>query len=205
MAESCPDLSLILAAFNEAGTIATTVRESADYFRRRSLRYEIIGAADGSDGAREICREMANTDPGIRVTGENARRGKGRGIRAAAAIAMDAIIGFAGADNKVPVQEFDKIAPWPRRYPIVVGSRAIDRSLAERRQPLYRRIGSAGFHYFMETMVGLPGITDSQCGFKFFHRDAADSRLEPGAGNLRNARVEPAPEVARCLRPVGAL
>jgi dolichyl-phosphate beta-glucosyltransferase len=256
MAESCPDLSLILPAFNEAGTIAAAVRESADYFRGRSLRYEIIVAADGSDGTREICREMAHADPAIRVIGENARRGKGRGIREAVAIATGAIIGFADADNKVPVQEFDKIAPWLQRYPIVVGSRAIDRSLVERRQPLYRRIGSVGFHYFMQTVVGLPGITDSQCGFKFFHRDVArdlfvrqridgymfdveilylaikrgypihqvpirwrddaDSRLELVAGNLRNVRdifrirlltgrVEPAPEAARCLRPVGIL
>jgi hypothetical protein len=43
----------------------------------------------------------------------------------------------------------------------------------ERAQPLYRRIGSLGFLWFMQTLVGLPGINDTQCGFKFFQRDAA--------------------------------
>ena len=43
----------------------------------------------------------------------------------------------------------------------------------EKAQPLYRRLGSMGFLYFMQTIVGLPGINDTQCGFKFFQRDAA--------------------------------
>jgi len=43
----------------------------------------------------------------------------------------------------------------------------------EKAQPLYRRLGSTGFLYFMQTVVGLPGINDTQCGFKFFQRNAA--------------------------------
>ena len=43
----------------------------------------------------------------------------------------------------------------------------------EKAQPLYRRLGSKGFLFFMQTVVGLPGINDTQCGFKFFQRDAA--------------------------------
>ena len=173
MPEARPDLTLILPAFNEAGTIAATLREAADYCRSRSLAYEFIVAADGNDGTREICRGMAGADPAIRVIGGVERRGKGRGIREAVALAAGAVIGYADADNKVPIDEFDKISPWLHQYPIVIGSRAIDRSLVERRQPLYRRVGSVGFHYFMQSVVGLPGITDSQCGFKFFHRDVA--------------------------------
>jgi dolichyl-phosphate beta-glucosyltransferase len=173
MADARPDLTLVLPAFNEAGTIAATLREAADYFRARSLGYEIVVAADGDDGTREICRDLAGADPAIRVIGGETRRGKGRGVREAVALAAGTIIGYADADNKVPIREFDKISPWLPQYPIVIGSRAIDRSLVERRQPLYRRVGSVGFHCFMQTVVGLPGITDSQCGFKFFHRDVA--------------------------------
>jgi dolichyl-phosphate beta-glucosyltransferase len=168
-----PDISLILPAFNEAKTIAATVREAAAYFAGRGRTYEIIVAADGNDGTREICRELSATDPAIRVIGRPERCGKGRGVREAVAIAQGAVIGYADADNKVPIQEFDKVAPHLGQYPVVIGSRAIERSLVEKKQPLYRQIGSVGFHYFMQTVVGLPEITDTQCGFKFFQRDVA--------------------------------
>jgi len=173
MTETRPAISLILPAFNEAGTIARTVREAIAYFRGRGLTYEIIVAADGNDGTREICRDLAITDPAILVIGENARRGKGRGIREAVAIATGEIIGFADADNKVPIEEYGKLEPYLAEYPMVIGSRAIARELIEKKQPLYRQIGSIGFGFFMRAVVGLPGIPDTQCGFKFFRGPVA--------------------------------
>jgi dolichyl-phosphate beta-glucosyltransferase len=56
---------------------------------------------------------------------------------------------------------------------IVIGSRAMGESRIERPQPLYRRLGSRGFGIFMQTIVGIPGIVDTQCGFKFFQGDIA--------------------------------
>jgi len=169
-----PAVTLILPAYNEVRAIAPAIGEAAAYFRARACPCEIIVAADGTDGTRERARECAREDPAIRVIGEPARRGKGRGIREAVAIASGAVIGFADADNKVPIGEYDKLAPWLNEgYDVVIGSRAIERSLVERRQPFYRRAGGRGFHYVMQTIVGLPGISDTQCGFKFFRGDVA--------------------------------
>jgi dolichyl-phosphate beta-glucosyltransferase len=117
--------------------------------------------------------ELGQSNPRIQVTGHPERLGKGRGVREAAALATGEIIGYADADYKVPIEEFDKIAPLLAEYDVVTGSRALNRDLVERRQPLYRRIGSRGFAVFMQTLVGLRGITDSQCGFKFFRRRVA--------------------------------
>ncbi|MEK7404283.1 MAG: dolichyl-phosphate beta-glucosyltransferase [Acidobacteriota bacterium] len=169
-----PDISLILPAFNEVATIAETISEVIGYFTSRQLRYEIIVAADGDDGTRERAGELARDNPAIKVIGDKARRGKGRGIREGVAIANGKIIGFADADNKVPISEFDKLAPWLEQgFPVVIGSRALKESVIERYQPFYRRIGARGFSLFMHTVVGLPGIVDTQCGFKFFRREAA--------------------------------
>jgi hypothetical protein len=89
-------------------------------------------------------------------------------------IASGAIIGFADADNKVPISEFEKIEPWLQKgYDIVIGSRALDSSLIERKQAWYRRAGARGFYYFMHAVVGMPGIEDTQCGFKFFQQAVA--------------------------------
>src|ERR1035438_10224014 len=168
-----PEISLILPAYNEARVIPVTIGEAVRYFDSRGLGYQIIVAADGTDGTREIVREMAATNASLHVLGADARRGKGLGIREAVAIATGNIIGYADADNKVPIDEFDKFRPQLEvGVEAVIGSRNKGATI-EKKQPLYRRVGSRGFHYFIQTFVGLPGINDTQCGFKFFQHSVA--------------------------------
>ena len=170
---SNPYLTLILPAFNESRTIVSTLSKTIAYFDERRYTYQIIVAADGADGTRERVAELGRAYPQIQVTGHPERLGKGRGVREAVAMANGEIIGYADADYKVPIEEFDKIEPLLKEFDVVTGSRALDRALIERKQPLYRRVGSRGFAVFMQTVVGLRGVTDSQCGFKFFRRHAA--------------------------------
>ena len=168
------DLSLIFPAYNERTTILATIDEALGYFKSRGLEVEIIVAADGNDGTREAVREKAAATPHLIVIGHEQPVGKGRAIREAVPLASGRIIGFADADNKVPIDEYDKISPYLEQgCAVVTGSRALAKSQIERRQPLYRRLGSKGFYWLMQTIVGLPGIQDSQCGFKFFPREVA--------------------------------
>ncbi|MCP5116642.1 MAG: glycosyltransferase family 2 protein, partial [bacterium] len=174
-----PRVSLIFPAYNEAERIENTIRETAEFFRKRELSHEIIVAADGDDNTREIVRGMAAGDPAIRVIGQRERRGKGRGIREAVAIANGEIVGYADADNKVPIEEFNKIEPWLRDgFEVVTGCRASAEAEIECRQPLYRRIGATGFRVFMHTVVGLRDVQDTQCGFKFFPAKVAKRLFE---------------------------
>jgi dolichyl-phosphate beta-glucosyltransferase len=168
-----PYITLILPAFNEAATIAATIAKTITYFDQHGYSYEIIVAADGNDGTREIVAKLRESNPAIHVTGHPERLGKGRGIREAVALSAGKIIGYADADYKVPIEEFDKIEPLLKEFDVVIGSRAVERSLVERPQPWYRRVGSRGFAVFMHTVVGLPEIGDTQCGFKFFRRSVA--------------------------------
>lgn len=169
-----PDITLILPAYNEAATILKTVAEALAYFESSGKSCQLIVAADGKDGTRELVRTAYAGDPRITVIGCGERRGKGRGIRDAVALATGSIVGYADADNKVPIEEYGKMEPWlARGSDIVVGSRALAGSRIERRQPLYRRLGSWGFYWTLKCLVGLPGIADSQCGFKFFRGDVA--------------------------------
>ncbi len=168
------DLSLILPAYNERATILATIDQAFAYFKSRGMEVEIIVAADGDDGTREAVREKALTTPHLIVIGHEQRVGKGRAIREAVPLASGYFIGFADADNKVPIEEYDKIRPYlDRGCPFVTGSRALAKSQVERRQPFYRRVGAKGFYWLMQSIVGLPGIEDSQCGFKFFPRAVA--------------------------------
>jgi dolichyl-phosphate beta-glucosyltransferase len=164
----------VIPAYNEAQRITTTMLEAIAYFRAKALPCEIIVSADGTDGTREAARQLISEHPNVRVIGSDARCGKGHGIREAVRIATGDIIGFSDADNKTPIAEFDKIEPLLRAgTDVVIGSRGLRQSHIERPQPLYRRVGSRGFALFMHTVVGLPGLVDTQCGFKFFQGDVA--------------------------------
>jgi dolichyl-phosphate beta-glucosyltransferase len=170
---AAPDISLILPAYNEARAIAATIDDAVRYFNSRKLRYEIIVAADGADGTREIVRRMALENPALQAIGQDARSGKGLGIRNGVALATGAVIGYADADNKVPIEEFDKFRPeLEKGTAVVIGTRRGGAHI-EKAQSFYRRAGSRGFLWFMQMLVGLPGINDTQCGFKFFQREAA--------------------------------
>ena len=170
---AAPYISLILPAYNEVATICGTISKTIEYFQSRGYTYQIVVAADGDDGTRERVAELARDNPSIVVIGHSERLGKGRGIREALKLATGSVVGYADADYKVPFEEFDKFQPYLKEgYELVIGSRALQRRLIERKQPLYRQAGSVGFRVFMRAVVGLHGISDSQCGFKFFQRDA---------------------------------
>jgi dolichyl-phosphate beta-glucosyltransferase len=167
-------ISLVIPAYNEVQRIATTVLDAVGYFRERSRACEIIVSADGNDGTREAAQALAVEHPQIRVIGSSQRRGKGYGIRQGVRLAIGDVIGFTDADNKTPISEFDKIEPHLLAgADAVIGSRAMPGASIERAQPIYRRLGSRGFAIFMQAVVGLPGIVDTQCGFKFFRGDVA--------------------------------
>jgi dolichyl-phosphate beta-glucosyltransferase len=169
-----PDLSLILPAYNEARSIGATLREAREYLEGKGLRYEVLVCADGDDGTREVVREIARRDPRVRALGSRRRGGKGRAVREGVARAAGRVIGFADADNKTPISELDRVLPWLERgWDVVIGSRGLAESRVEKAQPLHRRLGSRGFGAVMHLLTGLWHIRDTQCGFKFFRRDAA--------------------------------
>jgi dolichyl-phosphate beta-glucosyltransferase len=187
-----PLITLILPAYNEVKRIAQTVGEAQAYFEERGYTYEIIVSADGNDGTRELVAEIAQTDPTLKVIGSEKRLGKGYGIRRAIELAEGEIIGFADADNKTPITEFDKFIPHLKSgCEVVIGSRGLKQSRIEKAQPVYRRLGSQFFGIYMHLLVGLPNIIDTQCGFKFFQRVVAQDlfRRQKIAGYMFDVEI----------------
>jgi dolichyl-phosphate beta-glucosyltransferase len=174
MSDNQPDISLIFPAYNEADRIRETVSEACTYFDERGLSYQIIVAADGDDGTREIISDMAQANPRLMAIGNVERRGKGYGLRKAIPHCTGKIIGFSDADNKTPITEYDKFRPLLEAgADLVIGQRPHGGQLIEQEQSLVRRVGSRVFKVFMHMMVGLDYIYDTQCGFKFFQADIA--------------------------------
>jgi dolichyl-phosphate beta-glucosyltransferase len=168
-----PRLSLVIPAYNEVATIQRTLRAIRDYLRPRGFAFELIVAADGTDGTREAAAALVSEMP-VTVMGEPRRRGKGRGVREGVLAATGDLVGFLDADYKVAIDEIEKVLPWfAQGYDVVIGSRGAPGADVRIRQPWYRRIGSKGFAMVMRPLVGLYGIKDTQCGFKFFRAAVA--------------------------------
>lgn len=167
-------ISVVVPAYNEVKSITATLREMCAYFEGKPYDFEVIVAADGDDGTRELVGELAAHDPRLRVIGNRERLGKGRGVREGFGLARGDVIGFVDADNKTPISEFEKFErEFAKGSDVVIGSRRLRESLVERRQPWYRRLGSKAFRIALHTVVGLGDIADTQCGFKFFRREVA--------------------------------
>lgn len=167
-------LSLIVPAFNESQTIVLTLSAMHQYLARQTWNWEVIVSADGVDGTRERAAEFAAQDRRFTVIGSPHRLGKGHGVRDGVLRAAGERIGFLDADYKTPIEEIEKILPWfDKGCDVVIGSRRVGAAKVEIPQPLYRRAGSRLFNLLMRRLMGLPDVRDTQCGFKFFTRDAA--------------------------------
>ncbi|MCC6178219.1 MAG: glycosyltransferase family 2 protein [Chloroflexi bacterium] len=167
-------LSVVLPAYNEARSIRSSISKMREFLDAQGYTYEIIVASDGDDDTPVIVREIASAWPGLKLTAEPGRHGKGYGLRRGMRLATGQIVGFIDADYKTPIDEIAGFLPWfDAGYDLVVGSRALEDSRIEVYQPLYRQIGSKLFAIGMHTLVGLHHIRDTQCGFKFFTRAAA--------------------------------
>ena len=168
-----PRLSLVIPAFNEVATIQRTLRAIRAYLEPRGFAYELIVAADGTDGTREAAAALVSEMP-VAVMGEPQRRGKGRGVREGMLAATGDLVGFLDADYKVAIEELEKVLPWfDQGYDVVIGSRKAQGAAMNAKRPWYRTLGSRGFALLMRPLVGLRGIGDTQCGFKFFRAAVA--------------------------------
>jgi dolichyl-phosphate beta-glucosyltransferase len=173
--EQQPYLSVILPAYNEAASIAATLAAVRVFLDNQGYGYEVIVAADGDDDTPRIVERVAATWRQLRLSYMPGRHGKGHGLRRGFEMTSGEIVGFLDADYKTPIDEAAKLLPWlTDGFEVVIGSRALTDSNVLRKQPLYRQVGSRGFAIVMHLLVGLWNIHDTQCGFKFFTRRAAD-------------------------------
>ena len=166
-----------MPAYNESERLPDTMRRLEGYFTSSSWDFhEIIVVDDGSsDATFETAAAFARENPNVRVLKNPGNRGKGYSVRNGMREAKGEWRLFSDADLSAPIEELDKLwaAVDDRKAKVAIGSRAIDRSLIGIHQPGFRETAGRFFNLVMRTVVSLP-ISDTQCGFKLFHRDAAE-------------------------------
>ena len=125
---------------------------------------------DGSkDGSIEFIRKFTKENKEFRLI-ENAHMGKGGAVTSGILQAAGKYIMFTDMDQATPIEEVNKLLPYfEKQYDIVIGSRNTKR----KGSPLSRQIISKGFVILRKMLIGLPDISDTQCGFKAFEHATA--------------------------------
>lgn len=166
-------LSIIIPSFNEKKNLSLGVLEKvATYLAKQKYSYEIILSDDGStDGSLEVLAAFVKKHPHFRLLA-NQHAGKGPTVTAGMLAARGQWRLFTDFDQSTPLSEIEKLLPSTVDHQIVIGSRAAAGAKREK-EPWYRHVMGFGFNILTRIII-LPGILDSQCGFKLFSKRATE-------------------------------
>lgn len=168
-------ISIVIPAFNESRRIGATLRRITEYGRDHLGRFEILVVDDGSsDDTADVARSFADDINHLRVLSNPGNRGKGYSVRAGALAAIHPFVLLSDADLSTPIEEVERLAAKASVAAIVIASRGLPDSRLEVRQAWYREHMGKVFNFIVRGLL-LPGISDSQCGFKLFGREVVDA------------------------------
>ncbi|MGA9068831.1 MAG: dolichyl-phosphate beta-glucosyltransferase [Terracidiphilus sp.] len=171
-----PKYSIVIPAYNEAARIPATLTSVIGCIRAHGWQAEVLVVNDGStDQTAEVVRAFAQTAPEVRLMENPGNRGKGYSVRAGMLAAHGAIALFTDADLSSPIEEAERLfAAIEAGAEIAIGSRWLESSRQTHRQPLYRQFFGRCFNAVTRAVMRLP-FADTQCGFKAFTRQAAQT------------------------------
>lgn len=166
-------LSIVVPAFNEAKRIHQTLRRIAEYCESHVRTWEVLVVDDGSqDGTADVVAQTLVGNPHLRLLRHPRNLGKGCAIRTGALAAKYPYLLFSDADLSTPIEELATLAPHASPRTVVVASRGLPESTLEVRQPLYRETMGRIFNLIVRFLL-VPGLSDTQCGFKLFGDEVA--------------------------------
>jgi len=189
---SQPFLSIIIPAHNEAKRLPITLLDIDKRMAEADFGYEVIVVENGStDNTAEIVKKISGTVKNLHLM-ELPVGNKGNAVRQGMLVAKGSYRLFMDADNATSVDHFFRMRPFfepekgpggDRKYDVVICSRAHKESRLDPAQPWYRQIPGKIGNLIIQILV-LPGIWDTQCGFKSFSTEAAEKvfRLSRIAG-----------------------
>jgi dolichyl-phosphate beta-glucosyltransferase len=172
-----PDLSVVIPAYNEAARLSATLGRVREWLAGAGLRHEIVVVDDGStDATAEIARGAAGDS--LLLLRHAPNRGKGYAVRRGMLAATGTRRLMTDADLSTPIEELPKLAAeLDRGFDVAIGSRAVAGATIKVHQPVYREAMGRAFNVLVQLLL-LPGLHDTQCGFKLFSARAAQEAFE---------------------------
>jgi glycosyltransferase involved in cell wall biosynthesis len=175
----CPDapnpfLSLIIPAHNEEHRLPRTLEQVFAFLDRQSYTYEVLIVENGSaDNTLEIARQHATHHPHLHAIHLDAP-GKGRAVRHGMLAARGDYRFMSDVDLSMPIPEINRfLPPMLSDFDIAIGSREAP-GATRYNEPYYRHLTGRVYNTLIR-LLALPGLHDTQCGFKCFRGPVAES------------------------------
>lgn len=167
-------LSVVIPAYDEAQRIGVTLCRILDYLERQPYTSEVLVVSDGSrDRTTDVVRDVAAAHPSVFILDNIVNRGKGYSVRRGVLESRGQFVLFSDADLSTPIEEVEQLIKFLHDgYDVSIASRALPASNVRVHQALWRESMGLIFNRLVQRLV-LPGIHDSQCGFKCFPREVA--------------------------------
>ena len=163
-------LSVVIPSYDEMANLQKGVLEKVKRFLdKKKFVYEVIVVDDGSrDGSSGFIKKFARENPNFYLV-ENPHLGKAGAVTTGMLSAKGEYVLFTDMDQATPIEEVNKLLPFfHKEYDIVIGSRS-----QRKGAPWTRKLMAKGMVFLRTMIVGIHGISDTQCGFKMFTRAAA--------------------------------
>jgi dolichyl-phosphate beta-glucosyltransferase len=169
-----PELSVVIPAYNEAKRLPPSLRQIEAYLRQSKRHSELIVVDDGSiDGTAEAVDSLIREGLHLHLVRHEQNMGKGAAVRTGVLFATGRLVLFTDADLSTPIEDLERlVAALDAGADVAIGSRAIDRRMIEVHQPILRETMGRVFNVIVQAVL-LPGLKDTQCGFKAFRAEVA--------------------------------
>ncbi|MBJ7593927.1 MAG: glycosyltransferase family 2 protein [Candidatus Dormibacteraeota bacterium] len=173
-------ISVVIPAYDERERIPATLERLREYLDTAGEPYEVIVADDGStDGTVEYVRATTETWPQLSLVALERNQGKGAAVRAGMLRARGEHRLFSDADLSTPIEELPRLrARLGDACHVAIASRAVPGATIDVHQPGRREMMGRTYNRLVQLIV-LPGLHDTQCGFKVFTAEAAVACFEP--------------------------
>lgn len=170
---TAPFVSVVIPAHNEETRLPHTLEQVFAFLKSQPYAAEVIVVENGSaDRTFEVAQEFASRHPGLRVIRETLP-GKGRAVRRGMLEAQGEYRFMCDADLSMSIDQINSfLPPAIQNADIAIGSREAPGAV-RCDEPLYRHLGGRVINYTIRALI-LPGLQDTQCGFKRFTAAAAE-------------------------------
>jgi glycosyltransferase involved in cell wall biosynthesis len=164
-----PFFSIVIPAHNEQNRLPSTLEKIFHFLKQQSFSSEVIVVENGStDNTHAIAQQFARQHENLRVL--QSEKGKGAAVQRGMLAARGEYRFMCDADLSMPVEEIVKfIPPKLQDFDIAIASREA-KGAVRFNEPSYRHWGGRGINFLIQTLI-LPGLNDTQCGFKCFRRE----------------------------------